>query len=73
MSSWDAAKDINLGHFDKWMDSERLAVSVDSIYRELNNDTSPRDLPGLIGRCAELEQIYLKRKAGGCSCSAQGH
>ena len=46
MSAWDAALDINLGTFGKWMDSERLAVSVDSIYRELNNDTSPRDLLG---------------------------
>ena len=65
MNAWEAAQDIDLGAFGKLLDAERLAVSVDSIYRELNGDTSPRDLVALIARLAQLEQIYLKNARHG--------
>ena len=35
MTASDAAKDINLGSFAGWIDSERIAINVDSVYREL--------------------------------------
>lgn len=68
LSAWEAAQDIDLGAFGRWMDSERLAVSVDSIYREINGDTTPRDLVALIARCAELERAYLEQEARRRSC-----
>ena len=58
MNAFDAAKDIELGVFGNWLDAERLAVTVDTVYRELNGDTSPRDLMGLLARVAEFE-VYL--------------
>lgn len=36
MSAADAARDIDLGHYSDWSDSERVAINVDSIYRELD-------------------------------------
>ena len=35
--SWvDAAKDIDLGQYSDWLDSERILINVDSVYRELD-------------------------------------
>lgn len=67
MDSWDAAQDIALGAFGEWPDAERLAVTVDTIYREINEDTSPRDVVAMFTRMAELEQ---KQKA---ACGHAGH
>ncbi|TMM14439.1 MAG: MBL fold metallo-hydrolase [Actinobacteria bacterium] len=36
MSATEAARDIDLGPFAGWVDSERIVVTVDSIYRELD-------------------------------------
>jgi cyclase len=36
MSAADAALDIELGDFGEWTDSERIAVNVDSLYREFS-------------------------------------
>ncbi|HEX4540647.1 MAG TPA: MBL fold metallo-hydrolase [Acidimicrobiales bacterium] len=36
MSAADAARDIDLGPFAGWVDPERIVVTVDSIYRELD-------------------------------------
>jgi glyoxylase-like metal-dependent hydrolase (beta-lactamase superfamily II) len=58
MDSWQAAQDIALGSFGKWLDAERLAVTVDTIYREINGDSSPRNVVELFGRMAELERRY---------------
>ncbi len=67
MDSWDAAQDIALGAFGEWPDAERLAVTVDTIYREINEDTSPRDVVAMFTRMAELEK---KQKA---ACEHAGH
>ncbi len=67
MDSWEAAQDIALGAFGEWRDAERLAVTVDTIYREINADDSPRDIVNLFSRMAELEQ---KQKA---ACGHPGH
>jgi glyoxylase-like metal-dependent hydrolase (beta-lactamase superfamily II) len=53
LSAADAARDIELGEFAGWSDSERLAVNVDTIYRELGAP-GERDLVGLFGLMAEL-------------------
>jgi glyoxylase-like metal-dependent hydrolase (beta-lactamase superfamily II) len=36
MPAAEAALDIDLGHFANWVDSERIVVNVDTIYRELD-------------------------------------
>jgi glyoxylase-like metal-dependent hydrolase (beta-lactamase superfamily II) len=41
MSAGDAAHDIDLGPFASWVDSERIVVTVDSIYRELDPSRQP--------------------------------
>jgi cyclase len=58
MTSWDAARDIALGEFGSWEDAGRLAVTVDTIYREINADTSERNLMELFGRVVQLERRY---------------
>lgn len=58
MDSWEAARDIALAEFGAWEDPERIAVTVDTIYRELNNDDSHRDIMGLFERMAALDKVY---------------
>jgi len=58
MSSWEAAQDIALGEFAGWQDVGRLAVTVDTIYRELDADASHRDLIDLFTRILKLERRY---------------
>ncbi|BCW87145.1 hypothetical protein sos41_02720 [Alphaproteobacteria bacterium SO-S41] len=64
LTAWEAAQDIALGEFAAWRDAERIAVTVDTIYREINNDTSPRDIVALFGQMAELDKRF---------CAACGH
>lgn len=64
MDSWEAAQDIALGEFAAWRDAERIAVTVDTIYREIDNDTSPRKIADLFGRMAELDKRF---------CAAHDH
>lgn len=54
MSSLDAAKDIPLGHFSSWSDSERMAVNVNSIYRELSGEQERPSTLSLFGQMAAL-------------------
>ncbi|MBB5684893.1 MBL fold metallo-hydrolase [Sphingobium boeckii] len=68
MNAWEAAQDIALAEFGAWEDPERIAVTVDTIYRELNADDSPRDIIGLFGKMADLDLIYNPAR----TCS-QGH
>ena len=58
LNAWDAAQDIALAEFGAWEDPERIAVTVDTIYRELNADDSPRDILGLFGKMAVLDKMY---------------
>ncbi len=55
MSPADAARDIELGAYADWLDSERIAVNVYTLYREFSGGALPR--PGtaeLWGLMAEL-------------------
>jgi cyclase len=58
MDSWQAAQDIALDGFGAWEDPERIAVTVDTIYREINDDSSPRDIMALFDRMAQLDLRY---------------
>jgi glyoxylase-like metal-dependent hydrolase (beta-lactamase superfamily II) len=58
MNAWEAAQDIALGPFGDWRDAERLAVTVDTIYREIDADQSHRNIVELFGRMAQLEKRY---------------
>ncbi|WP_151482031.1 MBL fold metallo-hydrolase [Streptomyces albicerus] len=54
MPVMDAAHDIRLGRFADLDESERLAVNVHTVYRELDPSLPPLDGPGLFGRMAQL-------------------
>ncbi|MGH1504731.1 MAG: MBL fold metallo-hydrolase [Acidimicrobiales bacterium] len=42
MSAADAARDIDLGAYSDWLDAERIAINVDTVYGELDpGHTSP--------------------------------
>jgi glyoxylase-like metal-dependent hydrolase (beta-lactamase superfamily II) len=54
MSAFEAAKDIELSEYSAWSDPERIAVNVDSLYREFSGEKTATDILELFGRMAEL-------------------
>ncbi len=54
MSSYEAARDIDLGEFADWGESERIAVNVDTIYQELDPTHQPADVVERFTRMAEM-------------------
>ena len=62
MNSWEAAQDIALDSFGAWEDPERIAVTVDTIYREGNADTSHRNMTELFGRMMQLNRRYSSNR-----------
>ena len=54
MPAAEAARDIALGTFSTWSDRERIAVNVDTLYREFRGDHSPPDVMRLFGVMAEM-------------------
>lgn len=56
LSVRDAAHDIALGDYASWIDSERIAVNVDTLYREYRGDTSAPNIVGLFSLMAELKR-----------------
>jgi cyclase len=72
MKSWDIAQDIALAEFGAWEDAERIAVTVDTIVREIEGDASPRNVPELFTRMATLDKLrnpqrYHSPAAAGCT------
>ncbi|MEX0735446.1 MAG: MBL fold metallo-hydrolase [Steroidobacteraceae bacterium] len=59
-SAEDAARDIGLGEFRHWLDAERIAVNVDTLYRDYRGDRSPPDLVRLFGLMARLRRESRK-------------
>ncbi len=57
MSALDAARDIPMDRYATWTDGERIAVNIDTIYREFRGDTSPRNTAYLFGLMAELANV----------------
>jgi cyclase len=62
MDAWEAAQDIALAEFGAWEDPERIAVTVDTIYREINADQSPRNVQVLFTRMATLDRKYTPNR-----------
>lgn len=51
-----AALDIALGEYRHWLDAERIAVNVDSLYREYRGDSAPSDPMQLFGMMARVRR-----------------
>jgi cyclase len=57
LSVRDAAHDIALGDYSSWPDAERIAVNVDTLYREYRGETGgPTDALGLFALMSELRR-----------------
>lgn len=54
MGAQEAAKDIELSEYSAWSDPERIAVNVDSLYREFAGEDARTDVLDLMARMAEL-------------------
>lgn len=54
MPAREAARDIALGNFAGWLDSERIAVNVQTLYREFGDTSSSNDPLDLFSQMAEL-------------------
>lgn len=54
MSAFDAAKDIPLGDYSSWSDAERIAVNVDTLYREFSGQDKVTDVIELFTQMSEL-------------------
>jgi len=54
MDAFEAAKDIALGDYASWGDSERIVVNVDRLYREFSGDDSAPEIPKLFSQMAEI-------------------
>src|SRR5579863_4476257 len=54
MSALEAAKDIPLGRFSSWTESERMVVNVEAVYRELRGDEQHPNILALFGEMAAL-------------------
>lgn len=52
----EAAMDISLSDFDSWTDAERIAVNVDTLYREYRGDRRPPDTLELFTLMAEIHK-----------------
>jgi glyoxylase-like metal-dependent hydrolase (beta-lactamase superfamily II) len=54
MSPMQAAQDIDLGEYADWGESERIAVNVDTAYREFTADAQRTDIFELFRQMAEI-------------------
>jgi len=54
LDAFEAAKDIELSEYSSWSDPERIAVNVDSLYREFSGQQTRTDVLELMGRMAAL-------------------
>ena len=57
MSALEAAKEINLDLFSTWGDKERIAVNVNSLYREYKGEEKREEITLLFQQMAELSGI----------------
>ncbi len=56
----EAAFDISLTDFESWTDAERIAVNVDTLYREYQGDTSAPDTLQIFTLMAEIHRSRRK-------------
>lgn len=57
MTVEEAALDVALGEFRHWLDAERIAVNVDTLYREYRGDRSVPDMVQLFGFMARVRRF----------------
>ena len=57
MSALEAAKEIDLDLFSTWGDEERIAVNVNSLYREYKGEEKREEITLLFQQMAELSGI----------------
>ena len=62
MDSWEAAQDIAIDEFRDWTDAGRIAVTVDTIYREIDGGGEHRNLVELFTRIMNLERRYAAER-----------
>ena len=65
LSAEEAARDIALGDYDSWGDAERIAVNVDTLYREFAGGGEPTNPVLLFGRMGQIARDRKGRKATG--------
>ena len=56
MTVRDAAFDIALSDYDSWIDSERIAINVDTLFREYRGSTEPANNVELFALMCELKR-----------------
>ncbi len=56
MPAAEAALDIALGEYRAWLDAERIAVNVASLYREYTGDATPPDVVALFALMAKVRR-----------------
>ncbi len=61
MDAFSAAQDIELAEYAAWSDPERIAVNVDTLYREFAGEQSATDMLELFTRMAELAGFTVDR------------
>jgi glyoxylase-like metal-dependent hydrolase (beta-lactamase superfamily II) len=61
LSVREAALDIALGDFDRWIDAERIAINVDTLYREFSGGQGSTDTITLFGLMAEVRRARVGR------------
>ncbi len=54
MPAADAAKDIDLGQYKDWLDWERIAINVDTVYGELD---AAHESPGVIDLFSQMAEL----------------
>ena len=54
MTAMEAARDIELAEYSAWSEPERIAVNVDTLYREFAGEQAVTDVLELFSRMAEL-------------------
>lgn len=57
LSAFEAAKDIELAEYASWSEPERIAVNVDSLYREFSHEQETTDIFTLFAQMAELAGV----------------
>ena len=57
----EAALDIALGDFDRWIDAERIAINVDTLYREFSGIKGSTDTLEMFRLMAEVRRLRRQR------------
>ena len=61
LSVREAALDIALGDYDRWLDAERIAINVDTLYREFSGRSGSTDTLAMFGLMAEVQRVRGNR------------